>query len=155
SPRCCLWRMRRGPERATSPEAHGLALFTRLHLRRTRRPLAPERFALGISRLDFERRRSIGNVGEAEVRIFRNRNPSLHAKQQRVALPYAELIHEIRRDIEEAYLIALQTRIVGVTDHDLRLTLGAARLAEHPKFHLAQVGNCLVRVLRGRSGAPP
>src|SRR5262249_7596551 len=59
-----------------------------------------ERFALGISRLDFERRRSIGNVGEAEVRIFRNRNPSLHAKQQRVALPYAELIHEIRRDIE-------------------------------------------------------
>src|SRR6476659_4627338 len=70
-----------------------------------------------------------------------------------MTLPYVQLIHEIRRDIEEAHLIALQTRIIGVTDHDLRLTLGAARLDENPKPHLAQRGNRLVRVFRGRSRA--
>ena len=86
-----------------------------------RRPLVPEHFSGVIFGLDCEGRGSSGEVAEAEIRIFRNRNPSIHAKQQCITLPHNKLLDKMRWDIEQGYLIALQPRIVGMPDHDLRL----------------------------------
>src|SRR5690349_16222440 len=73
---------------ADSPILRGQTLFwLRLHPGHTGRPLAPEHFVVGIPGLDIEGCRSIGNISEPEVRIFRNRNSCFHAEQQRMALP--------------------------------------------------------------------
>src|SRR6516165_5986305 len=106
-------------------------------------PFALEYVAAGVGRLDPEGGRAVREVVEADIWVLRDRNAALHCEHELVTLPDPQIPYEKRRNIKQRDLVALQPRIVRMTDHDLGFALPArravTRFGELPKAHLPKI----------------
>src|SRR5580700_7303790 len=118
------------------------------------RPFAFEYVAAGVGRFDPKGARAVRQVAEADIWILRDRNAARHCQHQLVTLEDPQIPYEKCRDVKQCDLVALQARIVRMTDHDLRFAQAArgavTRSDELPKTHLPEIGAGLIGILRSR-----
>src|ERR1700733_11180574 len=103
-----------------------------------RGPGAREPLARRVLGLDAKFLGAIGFVGEAEVRIFRDRYAGRHRENEILSLVDRKLVDVARRRVKPGHLIHLQPGIVGMADHEKGLVRRLWGDRQDAELHLAK-----------------